>query len=139
MSGSGERREGSPEAAGPQSAPTGPGAAPAPIDPHQGGIPPGEIEQFPEGGASPGAIKPGSGSIQDEADRRFSLLQGWFGGSLLALLGITIILVAVLYATKRWTCLDAADIRDYGALIVGPLITLVASVVGFYFGERRRG
>jgi len=43
------------------------------------------------------------------------------------------------YATARWTQLNAADVRDYGALIVGPLITLVASVVGFYFGERRRG
>jgi hypothetical protein len=109
------------------------------VAPQQGGIPPGRIQESPESGAGGGAIKPGTKSIQDEADRRFSLLQGWFGGALLALLGITIILVALLYATKRWTCLDAADIRDYGALIVGPLITLVASVVGFYFGERRRG
>jgi hypothetical protein len=86
-----------------------------------------------------GAIKPGSKSIDEEADRRFSKLQAWFGGSLLGLLGVTIVLEALLYASKKWTSLDASDIRDYGALIVGPLITLVASVVGFYFGERRRG
>jgi hypothetical protein len=135
---SGERQEGPPATAGPPSpaAAAEPAAPPQPIDPQQGGIPPGRVQEFPEAG---GAIKPGTGSIQDDLDRHFSRLQGYFGGALLLLLGLAIVFVAILYATKRWTSLDPADIRDYGALIVGPLITLVASVVGFYFGERRRG
>lgn len=72
-------------------------------------------------------------------DEKFATHQAFFGGSLVVLLAISVLLVAVLYVTKKWTGLDAGDVRDYGALIVGPLMTLVASVIGFYFGERRRG
>jgi hypothetical protein len=134
----GEHQEGPPATAGPPSASAATGGATA-IDPQQGGIPSGGVQEAPEDGLRGGAIKPGTRSIQDDLDWQFSRLQGWFGGTLLLLLGLAIVFVAALYATKRWTCLDTSDIRDYGALIVGPLITLVASVIGFYFGERRRG
>jgi len=93
-------------------------------------------QDFPE---QAGVLKPGTSSIKDDLDKHFSRLQGQIGAILLILLAATILSVALLYATKGWTGLDASDIRDYGALTVGPLITLVASVVGFYFGERRRG
>ena len=83
------------------------------------------------------ALREGAVRKVTEAER-FQITQSWIGGVLLFTLILAIVLVAGLYATKCRTGLKASDIRDFGALTVGPLITLVASLVGFYFGERRR-
>lgn len=56
---------------------------------------------------------------------------------LILLLAAVIFMYVVLAATTAYTQLTPADLREMFGLIIGALVSLVSSAVGFYFGAER--
>lgn len=53
------------------------------------------------------------------------------------LLAATILLGFVMLSTTRWTKLSPPDVKSSFELFFTALVTLVSSVIGFYFGSER--
>jgi hypothetical protein len=62
-------------------------------------------------------------------------LRGWIALSLLGLLAV-VILALLLGFLAGW--ISAVGIKDVGLVIVSPLVTLVGTVLGFYYGTTPR-
>jgi hypothetical protein len=57
--------------------------------------------------------------------------------AMLVLFALTVVGIFVLYALHDQAKLDVRDVHDLATTLITSEIALLASIVGFYFGERR--
>ena len=65
--------------------------------------------------------------------------RGWIAMLLIALL---VAIVVMSFGTLWWGVKDkisATDLKDFLAILIGPVVGLVGTVAGFYFGEKSKG
>lgn len=67
------------------------------------------------------------------SDFEIICVAGWLAGSLVGMLALTI---AAGFVTLWGGWASPTDLREYLTIVFGPLVALVASALGFYFGGR---
>lgn len=75
------------------------------------------------------------GSIEQERE----IVRGELARKLVRTLNITLVAVAALLVTSRWTGLDLKTAKEFFDPILSAVIALVSSALGFYFGSSERG
>ena len=64
--------------------------------------------------------------------------QTWIAKALVFTLVGTVLLILLMFAFEKALGLDPRDIRDLGGTLISPIVALLGSVIGFYYGERQR-
>lgn len=75
------------------------------------------------------------GSIEQERE----IVRGELARKLVRTLNVTLVAVALLLATSRWTGLNLQTAKEFFDPILSAVIALVSSALGFYFGSSERG
>ena len=106
-------------------------------EPGPSGGKPQQANQHAPGAPAEQPIYPEDNTVKDIGTAH-ERMQQRITTMLIGLLALLMVLTALMYGTTRWTQMRDSDIRDFMNHFAAPLLTLLATAVGFYFADRRK-